>query len=328
MKKYLVTGGSGFIGSAVVRAMQKAGHHVRVFDNNSRGSLQNLKDIQSEIEWVQGDVRDLDSVTKALKGMDGVCHLAAVNGTANFYSKPTLVLEVAVKGMLNALDGCIKHGVRDFILMSSSEVYQLPPTIPTPEDVPLVVPDVQNPRFSYGAGKLISEVLALNYSNHFDRISVVRPHNVYGPAMGFEHVVPEFIVRMAQLAQDTKGKIQFPIQGSGRETRAFVYIDDMVSGFMTVLNRGLTRNVYHVGTNVELSVANIAKQIAKYFGREVDLIPSQLTQGSTPRRCPDISKVQALGYTPTVSLEKGIALTAEWYVRNLSENKVSFRKAV
>src|SRR5437763_16289493 len=160
---YLVTGASGFIGSALVRALLKNGNDVRALDNESRGSRHRLRDVESAIEWINGDVRDASSIAQAIQGVDAVCHLAAVNGTAFFYSRPELVLEVAVKGMLNVLDACIAHGVRDLILASSSEVYQTPPHVPTDESAPLSVPDVTNPRYSYGGGKIICELLALNY---------------------------------------------------------------------------------------------------------------------------------------------------------------------
>ena len=108
---------------------------------------------------------------RATRGVDCVCHLAYINGTEFFYDQPELILEVAVKGMMNVLDACLADGVRDLIVASSSEVYQTPPTIPTPEDVPLVVPDVINPRYSYGGGKIVSELLAVNYGRkHFDRV--------------------------------------------------------------------------------------------------------------------------------------------------------------
>src|SRR5205823_3221688 len=124
---------------------------------------------------------------------------AYVNGTEFFYSKPHLVLEVAVKGMMNVVDACLQIGVRDLVLASSSEVYQTAPVVPTDESAPLSVPDPLNPRYSYGGGKIIAELLAINYGRtHFDRVSIFRPHNCYGPDMGREHVIPQLASRLGE----------------------------------------------------------------------------------------------------------------------------------
>ena len=129
--RILVTGGSGFIGSALVKALVRGGHKVRVLDDNSRGAPRRLKDVEKDIEFIAGDIRDASAVTAAVRGMDEVHHLAYVNGTEFFYTKPELILEVAVKGMMNVLDACARHGVRELVLASSSEVYQTPPRVPT-----------------------------------------------------------------------------------------------------------------------------------------------------------------------------------------------------
>jgi len=183
--KILVTGGTGFIGSALVRRLLREGFAVKVFDNNSRGNASRLADVAADIDWVHADIRDKIAVQKACRGVDSVCHLAYLNGTEYFYSKPDLVLDIGVKGIVNVIDGCMNEGVREFLVASSSEVYQTPPATPTDETAPLSIPDPLNPRYSYAAGKIISEIMAINYGRrYFDRVIVFRPHNVYGPDMG------------------------------------------------------------------------------------------------------------------------------------------------
>ncbi len=316
-RSFLVTGGAGFIGSALTRSLAAGGARVRVLDDSSRGSARRLDGASGSVEFVDGDVRDREVVRSAVRGVDCVCHLAAINGTEFFYSKPELVLDVAVGGMLNIIHGCIDSGVRDLVLASSSEVYQSAPTVPTDERVPLSVPDVLNARYSYGGGKIISELLAINFGRrHFDRIAIFRPHNVYGPDMGSEHVIPQLTMRLAALAGRSRGVIRFPIQGSGEETRAFVHIDDLVDGVVRIIERGEHLGIYNVGTDEEVTIAFLAHEVARCIGRDIDIVPSDRSTGSTARRCPDISKLRALGYEPRVTLRAGLPATVRWYMNH------------
>lgn len=317
-KSYLVTGGTGFIGAAVVKRLVAMGHDVRVLDNNSRGADRRLADIAGQYQMVEADIRDGAAVAKAAAGVDGIYHLAYVNGTEFFYSMPDVVLDVAVKGMVSVLDACKANGIGELILASSSEVYQTPPMVPTPETVPLSVPDPLNPRYSYGGGKIICELMALNYGRKdFDRVLVFRPHNVYGPDMGWEHVLPQFALRMAQMVADQPdGVIDFPIQGSGQETRSFNHIDDFVDGLMCIAAKGEHLGIYHIGAMEEMSVADVAQVVGECFGRQIRVVPGQLQHGGTPRRCPDIAKLAALGYSPKVTLRQGVPALVDWYRLN------------
>jgi nucleoside-diphosphate-sugar epimerase len=316
-RHYLVTGGSGFIGAALVRRLVCEGHRVRVLDNNSRGSTERLADVRHEIEFIQADIRDARAVSQATTGVDSVCHLAFVNGTQFFYDQPEFVLDVGVKGIVNVIDACLDHGVADLIVASSSEVYQTPPAVPTDETVPLSIPDPHNPRYSYAAGKILTEIMAINYGRkYFERVVIFRPHNVYGPDMGWEHVIPQFVLRMKSLCQDTSGPIQFPIQGTGQETRAFVFIDDFTDGLDLLLERGEHLGIYNIGTDEEVAIKTVARLVGEYFGREVEILPGELARGGTLRRCPDITKLAALGYRPQSSLREGVSITARWYDEN------------
>jgi nucleoside-diphosphate-sugar epimerase len=318
VSRILVTGGAGFIGSGLVKALLRGGHTVRVLDDNSRGSPRRLKDVEKDIEFIAGDIRDADTVARAAEGMDELHHLAFVNGTEFFYSMPELVLDVGVRGMVNVIDACRKNNVGTLVLASSSEVYQTPPKVPTAEDAPLSIPDPMNPRYSYGGGKLISELMAINYGRKFfERVLIFRPHNVYGPDMGWEHVIPQFALRLNKLAQQRKsGKLRFEIQGTGEETRSFCFIDDLVAGVMVMREKGEHLGIYHVGTMDEVTIADLAKRVAKVAGREIELVAGPLQTGGTPRRCPDISKLKKLGYKPRVPLDEGLKATLDWYWRN------------
>src|SRR5215510_14794978 len=314
-RRILVTGGSGFLGSGLVKALVGAGEAVRVFDDNSRGALHRLREVERDIEFVSGDIRDAAAVDAVMRGIDEVHHLAFVNGTATFYSAPDFVLDVGVKGIVNVIDSCRHHGVGRLILASSSEVYQSPPRVPTDEGAPLVVPDPHNPRLSYGAGKIISEMMVINHGRkHFERVLIFRPLNVYGPDMGFDHVIPQFAVRLKRaMEKHTSGAVPFPIQGSGAETRSFCHVDDLVQGVMVMRGKGEHLGIYHVGTAEEISIADLARRMAKIAGREIALGPSAVREGSTPPRCPDVSKLAALGYRPRVPLDEGLPPTLKWY---------------
>lgn len=317
-KKYLVTGGSGFIGSAIVRRLVREGHSVRVLDNDIRGASERLKDIAGKIELVQADVRDAAAVQKACKGVGSVIHLAYLQGTQFFYTKPELVLDIGVKGIINVIDGCIKENVKEIVLASSSEVYNNPAKIPTDETAALLIPDPLNPRYSYSSGKIISEMMAINYGRkHFDRVLVFRPHNVYGPDMGWEHVIPQLVLKIRKIAAETpERKIKVPIQGTGKETRAFIFIDDFVDGLMLVLERGEHLGIYHIGTMEETKIEDVAKEIGNCFGKEAAVVAGELAKGSPMRRCPDIAKLKKLGFKPKTSFKEGLRITAEWYGKN------------
>lgn len=317
-KKIVVTGGTGFIGSALVRRLLADGHAVRVFDNDSRGRATRLDDIRAEIEIINGDIRNADAVGHALAGQDAVWHLAYVNGTQFFYEKPELVLDVGVKGMVNVIDACRTHDLGELIYASTSEVYQTPDVVPTPEDVAMIVPDPTNPRYSYGSGKIIGEMMALHIAAKFmDRVQIFRPHNVYGPDMGWEHVLPQFVLRMkAAAATSDADPLPFPIQGDGSETRAFNYIDDFIDGVVLMSEKGASGEVFHIGTPEEVAIRDVAVMAGRYFDREIAIEPQPLMKGGTPRRCPDITKLKSLGYAPKVALAEGFPILAAWYDQN------------
>lgn len=318
MTRYLVTGGTGFIGAALVRRLVDAGHKVRVLDNNSRGATRRLGALAQEVELMEGDIRDFALVRRAAKGMESCLHLVFINGTEFFYTHPELVMDVGIRGMLSVLDACREEGVRELVLASSSEVYQLPPAIPTGEDVPLTVPDVHNPRYSYGGSKMACELMALNYGRTgFERVMIFRPHNVYGPDMGWEHVLPQFILRAADaVAAHARGPVPFPILGDGSQTRAFVHVEDLAEGVLAMLARGGHLEIYHIGNPFEVTIRSIAERVLRHLGREPQIIPGKTPAGETPRRCPDISKLRALGYAPKISLEQGLPPMIDWYIAN------------
>lgn len=316
MTRYLVTGGAGFIGSALVRHLEMMGHEIAVLDDFSRGRLERVP-LSPAVFTVHGDIRDPAAVRRAAHGCDAVIHLAYLQGTQTFYAEPRQVLDVATRGILNVLEACEKEGIGDLMLLSSSEAYQVASVVPTPETIALTVPDPLNPRYSYGGGKIHSELMALAWQRTgvLDRVIIARPHNIYGPDMGREHVVPEFCIRMNELtAAQPDGLIEFPIQGSGQETRSFCWIGDCVGQLALLLDRAPAGpSVFNVGTMDEQSIADVAQRVAAGYGREIKIMPGKLPQGSPPRRLPDMGKMRQLGWDSRTSFDLGMKATVSWY---------------
>ena len=317
-KKYFVTGGAGFLGSEIIKLLLKNNSHVVCYDNISRGSIDKLDKVLKDINFIEGDIRDEQKVIESSKGCDSIIHLAFINGTEYFYKKPDLVLDVGIKGIQNVLNVAKKNNISELILASSSEVYQTPALIPTPENILLAVPDVFNPRYSYGAAKIISEILSIHNNNLFERMMIFRPHNVYGPNMGNEHVVPQLINRIKKiLKEDNKKKsLDFPILGDGNQRRSFNYITDFGEGVLKIVNHGKHNNIYHIGDENEFCIRDLVKIIGNIFNVELKIKSTEAPAGETKRRCPDISKIKQLGYLPKVSLQTGLKLTIDWYCSN------------
>lgn len=310
-----MTGGTGFLGAALVRRLVALGKDVVVFDNNFRGKDERIAGVRDAVTLISGDIRDQDAVSRAAEGCKTIYHLAFVNGTRFFYEKPDLVLDVGVRGALTTLAAARESGAAKYVLASSSEVYQQPTQVPTPETERAIIPDVTNPRFSYAGGKLISELLALNMLRDTNvGVLIFRPHNVFGPNMGFEHVIPELVEKLYKATGGWAEKTcTLPIQGDGKETRAFCYVEDAVDQILAVADAGTNREVYHIGQQNERAIRQLVADIAQVLDIKVEIQAGELRSGGTTRRCPNIDKVRALGYTHRDRYAEGLAETVVWY---------------
>jgi len=305
LPKVLVTGGAGFIGSALVHKISE-NNEVVVFDNEFRGSFKNLAN--ENVNLIKGDITNAEDWKKIPKDVQSIFHLGAINGTQFFYEIPEKVLEVNIKGVQKMLDFVLKNNVKDILFASSSEVYGFPNNFPTKESEELKIPDPYNQRFSYGGSKIIGELLCINYSQKygFDH-TIVRFHNIYGPNMGHEHVMPQLIRKLVK-------NEEFILEGDGTETRSFCYIDDAVKGIIIAQKDKTYKNrIFNIGNPDEVSINYLVDLLSQISGINIKPRYKPKPFAGTKRRVPDITKLKDIGYEPKVSLLDGLTITYDWY---------------
>lgn len=318
--KALITGGAGFIGYHLAKSLAEDRYDVTVLDNLARGvhddDFKTLLE-HPNVSFIKADITDSNALARLDKQYDYVYHLAAINGTENFYNIPDKVIKVGIIGILNILDWFVASRHGKILLSSTSEAYAGALTllgdkfpIPTPEDVPLVVLDPHNVRWSYGGSKILSEITMHSYAKarHMKRYAIVRYHNIYGPRMGYEHVIPQFLQRILRKQNP------FPVYG-GEETRAFCYVSDGIQATRAVMEHPHTDGqTVHIGkSDEEINIIDLARRLFDITGYHPSLDLHPAPEGSVKRRCPDITKLKQLGFTPRVNLNKGLAKTYDWY---------------
>ncbi len=316
MKKYLITGGAGFIGAHLVKNLLDESNHVSVIDNFYRSVPERIKVFEENPNFkiFNRDIKNLNDIKPLFGDVDCVFHLAAINGTENFYKIPVEILDVGIYGIRNVLESADFHKVKNVIVASSAEVYQTPIEIPTKEDTRLTIPDIKNPRFSYGLSKIVTESYSMNYDFKYDtKVKIFRPHNIYGPDMGFKHVIPQFISTLIKMKKDKMSS--FVSKGSLEATRAFCFISDLIEGLRILEETDTTKEIFHIGTNEEIKIEKLIDTLSSILSvsvRSKTTLDSHI--GGTSRRCPDITKMKLLGYSPKTSILEGLEKTCDWYL--------------
>lgn len=323
MARYLVTGAAGFIGFHLARTLADAGNAVVVNDDFSRGrrddEFQDLVE-KSSVEEANGDLAD-DTTYDGFDGaFDAVFHLAAVNGTRTFYEEPYRVLRTNILSTLKLVDWIRRNAsTARLVTASSSEAYAGTirlgaGQIPTSEQVPLSIVDPHEARYSYGGSKIADELLVINglRDAEYDW-TIVRFHNIYGPRMGYEHVIPEFLVRSFR-RQDP-----FTLYG-GNQTRTYHYIDDAVQALRRLAEApAATKRIVNVGAaKPEITADALARLVHEAVGYAPEIDERGAPAGSVERRCPDVTLLGELtGVRESVDLREGLTRTAEWYEARL-----------
>ena len=323
MTKTLLLGGAGFIGYNIARhLLARGGHAITIADNFFRAGGEVDEDIRAlrdegGVELIAGDFTDPASFERLGGDYDQVYMLASVVGVDYVNSMPHEIIRINTALIYNTLEWARAADVGRVLFTSTSECYAgaveaFGYEIPTPETVPLTIRDIGEPRFTYAVTKMLGESGFLNYAKAgcFEAV-IVRYHNVYGPRMGFKHVIPH----LAQRFRESENP--FKIYGHD-QTRAFNYIDDAVAGTVGAMERGGNREIYHIGTQEEITIEELTRYVGELMGFEGEYVYAPTYPGSVSRRCPDISKVRReLGYEPAVSWREGIRRTIEWYVAYL-----------
>ena len=321
MKRILITGGSGFIGFHLAKELQQEGHELTLIDNFSRNAKDddfNAFSALPNIKFIEADMTE-KLFYKDLTGYyDEIYHLAAINGTRHFYEKPYEVLRVNILSLINMLEWVTESNTGKFLFTSSSEAYagtinefgSSYNLVPSSENIPLCINDVHNSRFSYGGSKIAGELLTINYFKHKQTpFTIVRYHNVYGPRMGFDHVIPEFCKRI-YLKENP-----FELFG-GEETRAFCYIADAVEAtILTMRSVETNQEIIHIGNSLEeIRIVDLAALLIRINKFDTSLKINPAPEGSVNRRCPDTKKLnECTGFIPKINLHEGLLLTLTWY---------------
>jgi UDP-glucose 4-epimerase len=315
----LITGGAGFIGYHLANVLsQNSAQQIDLVDNFNRGEIdEELRQLTEKpnVSMINADLTDPATYDLLEKGYDAVYHLAAIVGVQNVMERPHEVLRINIMAALYLLEWMTKGGGKKLLLASTSEAYawtqqfyELP--VPTPEDVPLALTDLDNPRLTYAGSKIISEMAVHQYSAMFDfDYTIVRYHNVYGPRMGFSHVIPQLYYR----ALDGENPLTVY---SVDHSRAFCFISDAITATIGVMeNEAGNGQTFNIGNDTEeIAIGDLARLLLRTAGIDTPIDAHIAEYDAIKRRCPDITRIrQALGYEPQVPLEQGLAKTLDWY---------------
>jgi UDP-N-acetylglucosamine/UDP-N-acetyl-alpha-D-glucosaminouronate 4-epimerase len=302
--KVLVTGGAGFIGSNLAKALRDRGDEVRVLDNFSTGSRANLDGLGVEI--VEGELRSYERVHNAVRGVEVVYHLGALGSVPRSVQDPLTSSAVNIEGTLNVLLAARDEGVRRVVFSSSTSVYGTGAALPTREDSPL------DPISPYGVAKLAAERYCSAFSRVYDAFEtvVLRYFNVFGPRQSpssqYAAVVPLFITAIAAGRPVT-------IHGDGEQSRDFTFVDNVVAATIAAAHAaGASGRAFNVAGGDPASVNRVADTIGELLGKPVEKDFTSSRPGDIRDSWADLSAArEVLGYEPSISLEDGLRKTAD-----------------
>lgn len=304
--RYVVTGGSGFIGSHIVEELVKQNQDVVVIDNLYNTTKDKIKSSLKKIRFVEGDIRDLELLKKEFKGADYVLHLAALISVTESVRKPEEYHEVNVGGTRNVLEAARINNVKRVVLSSSCAVYGSTKKVPQDESLKPM------PMSPYAENKLEGEKLCKEYyQKHGLKTICLRYFNVFGPRQDpkspYAGVIPIFVQKLLDNEQPT-------IFGDGEQTRDYVFVKNIVAANLLACKaeKGFGE-IFNIGTEKETSVNTILKLLNKHLGKNAKPVYAPAREGEMARACADCTKAKkALGYKVIYSFEEGLAQTISW----------------
>lgn len=325
MNKVLITGGAGFIGFHLARALLREKDEIHLVDNFARGvhdsGLENLLS-GTKVTLLNCDLLKTAAMDSLASDYDYIYHLAAIIGVKHVMERPYAVLSDNFIMLKNVIDFAkSQQDLQRFVFASTSEVYagtlkhfKLP--VPTPESTPLALLDLNHNRTSYMLSKIYGEAMCQHSGLNF---TIIRPHNFFGPRMGMSHVVPELLKR----AYNTNDGGVLEVYSIDHK-RSFCYIDDAVEFIRNAAEKdscvGETLNLGN--QDAEISMRVLAEIILEVTGKRLEIKPLPDPAGSPKRRCPDMKKTISLtGYRAKVSIVEGVRRTFDWYRKNVFEGE-------
>jgi UDP-glucose 4-epimerase len=299
MKKAVVTGGAGFIGSHLAAELSKRGYHVIILDDLSSGKMENIADLikNAGAEFVRGSITDLPLLPKVFRDVTYVFHLAAIASVPKSMEDPLSSHEVTLTGTLKVLQAANESGVKKLVYASSAAVYGDTVTMPTGEDTPTL------PQSPYAVAKLAGEYYCRVFTEAFKLPTVcLRYFNIFGPrqdpASQYASVIPVFIQRAS------RGEPLF-IDGDGEQTRDFVFVKDVVKANIMAAEGDFT-GIYNIGGGKKISVNQLAEIILKLTGSTEKPVHRQPRPGDIKHSMADITRARGVGYHPGYTLEDGL----------------------
>ena len=295
---WLVTGGAGFIGSHLVKELVKQGQHVKVLDNLSGGRLENLSSVANKITFIQGDICNSFDVLNSCSNVDYVLHHAALISVAESMEKPQETSKINVQGTVNVLEAARQCGVKRVVFASSAAVYGTRPELPYRETTE---PDCQSP---YAWSKQVGAELCQLYTKAYGVEAVaLRYFNVFGPGQNPNSAYAAVIAKFMQLAAEGK---PLGIDWDGLQSRDFVNVADVVQANLLAATKAVPGEIYNVASGRTYTLLELADTIEKVSGKKLARISRPKRPGDVHESSADISKIRALGFSPSVTLEEGL----------------------
>ncbi|GBF78197.1 hypothetical protein PA598K_06808 [Paenibacillus sp. 598K] len=307
MDKYVVTGGAGFIGSHLTRALIARGYRVTVLDNFATGSRDNLRGIEADIDLIEGDIVDYNIVSRALKGARYILHQAALPSVPRSIKDPLRSNAVNITGTLNVLHAAKAAGAERLVYAGSSSVYGNQPGLPRVETMPTM------PASPYALNKLTGETYVRLFCELYGLQTItLRYFNVFGPRQNphsaYAAVIPKFIESMLS-------RIPPPINGDGRQSRDFTYIDNVVAAnLLALFAPTLDGTAVNIGGGGSVTLNEVCAKINRHLGLSLRPTHGPERTGDVKHSHANIKKAeQLIGYRPQIAFDEGLQRTIQWF---------------